>query len=76
MPHTDVEDPMKPQPAPVRRTNKTPDDFLRWLRQRTADRERAAEEQTNQTDRARMVWGDDGGKVTPDSREGEAPAGG
>jgi len=65
---------MKPQPAPVRRTNKTPDDFLRWLRQRTAARERAADEQTSQADGAQIAW-DDSGKISPDGREGEGPVG-
>lgn len=53
------------QPQPARRTHKTKDDFLQWLRKRDALKNQAAEEQKTKAaraaSRALMVWADDGG---------------
>lgn len=59
------DDQINRQTTHVRRTYKTKDDFLHWLRKRNALKKQAAEEQITQTTRemarALMVWGDDGG---------------
>lgn len=53
------------QPQPARRTHKTKDDFLRWLRKQKDLKKQAGEEKFTQaaraTSRALMVWADDGG---------------
>lgn len=58
-------DELKQQAAPERRTYKTKDDFLRWLRKREALKKQAAEEQSKQAERANllalMVWTNEGG---------------
>jgi hypothetical protein len=47
----------KRKSTPVRRTHKTKDDFMRWLRKRDAHKR-----QTERTlAKALMVWADDGG---------------
>lgn len=59
-------DKLKRKTAQVRRTYKTKDDFLRWLRKRDALKKQLAEEQIRQADRAillaLMMWADDGGQ--------------
>ena len=51
--------------AQVRRSNKTKEDFLRWLREKGARQKRLGQEEITQADRpisqALMVWADDGG---------------
>jgi hypothetical protein len=63
----DKEDKAKATAPPVRVTNKTKDDFLRWWREKLL-KEQTAEEQNAQADhptsRALMVWADDGGPAT------------
>jgi hypothetical protein len=48
-----------------RRSYKTSDDYLRWLREKNARQDQLAQEEINQTDptisKALMVWADDGG---------------
>jgi hypothetical protein len=59
------EDKSKPQAAQVRRTYKTKEDFLRWLREKEAGKRQAQPEAIPQADsatsQALMVWADDGG---------------
>jgi DNA-binding NarL/FixJ family response regulator len=61
------EDKSKRQIIRGRRTHKTKEDFLRWLRKKNALKKQAAEEQIRQADpatsRALMVWADDGGQA-------------
>jgi hypothetical protein len=51
--------------AQVRRSFKTKEDFLRWLREKNARQKRLAQEEITQANRATsqalMVWADDGG---------------
>jgi hypothetical protein len=51
--------------AQVRRSYKTKEDFLRWLREKDARQKRLGQEEITQADRANsqalMVWADDGG---------------
>jgi hypothetical protein len=51
--------------AQVRRSFKTKEDFLRWLREENARQKRLAQEEITQANRATsqalMVWADDGG---------------
>jgi hypothetical protein len=51
--------------AQVRRSFKTKEDFLRWLREKNACQKRLAQKEITQanhaTSQALMVWADDGG---------------
>lgn len=70
------EDKSKRQATQARRTYKTKDDFLRWLRKQNALKKQAAEEQIRQADpviaRALMVWADDGGHIANIGVPGDA----
>jgi len=59
------EDKSKREAGQSRRTYKTKDDFLRWLREKNARQEQQTQEEIHQADRAiskaLMVWDDDGG---------------
>lgn len=57
---------------PDRRALKTADDFLRWLQNRKAGKEQAAEEQAAH---AAMVWADDGGQMGESFEEGKSRSG-
>ena len=56
---------LTPMSAQVRRSFKTKEDFLRWLREKNARQKRLAQEEITQANRATsqalMVWADDGG---------------
>lgn len=63
---------MNQQPIPIRRTNKTKEDFLHWLKERKAIQKQASDHTAHPDHpdrRAIMVWVDDGGR-TPGITEG------
>jgi hypothetical protein len=70
------EDKSKRQTAQARRTYKTKDDFLRWLRKQNDLKKQAVEEQIWQADPAitwaLMVWADDGGHIANIGVPGDA----
>jgi hypothetical protein len=54
---------MNQQPIAIRRTSKTKEDFLHWLREKKAFEKRADDRADHFDLQAVMVWADDGGQT-------------
>ena len=66
---------MNQQPIAIRRTYKTTEDFLHWLRERKAVEKQAADHAALFDRRAVMVWVDDGGRTVAPTEEVKSPPG-
>ena len=66
---------MNQQPIAIRRTSKTKEDFLHWLREKKAFEKQAADHSDHFDRRAVMVWVDDGGRTIAISEEAKSSSG-
>ncbi len=66
---------MNQQPIAIRRTSKTKEDFLHWLREKKAFEQQAADHSDHFDRQAVMVGVDDGGRTIAPTEEAKSPPG-